>query len=704
MKVAVPEDHSGRHDQFAVDGLRIAERHAQADRATDRHGGAARHAEREIVRVVLPACVVRSGEDRSRDVVIALRKLAHVLVRELEVVHGEHEFSDFEIRIHRHVEAFEVAVADDQAWRDETRDFVGVAERYAQASCAADRYKGGACHAELEVGGVITPAGVVHAGVDGSRDVVRAGRDLAHVLVGELQVIHAERNISHREVGVDRHINRFQIAVDQDQAGRFFPRGRVRVAEGHTQTAHAAHRHIAGARHGELEPRCVVRLGGVVRPGVDDSRRACRARGNLAGVLVGELEVFHAKLNIANLEARIDRQIEGFQLAIHDDQAGRRRRHAVDGVRVAHGDAQVGHAADRHEGSARHVELILGGAVAAAVGACVDTRSRVAAAGNLAEVLIGEVQIPGAEGNASDSEARIDREAEAYQVAAHDGQAGHRGAVGVRIAKGRPEAVRTAHRNPCGSTERVGLRRLGVGESQARGVETDLPDRDRRIDRHVEVDEAAVLDHEAGAGDATVRVAKYHVHVSDAPHRGDGAASQGELVCRRLVGEPQAVGGESDAGHADIRRERHVERGEAAVGDHQACRARVAIRSRRAEGRRHRAEPLRREARGSRHCEDVVGILQIPGESQMIRTEAQGPHRDRRRHDHVDRRQVAVGDHQPGRGCRPKVGVGAAEGDADILRVEAEAARTGEREGGRLGRVDKVEPGRVERQSASRDV
>ena len=254
MKVAVPEDHAGRHDQFAVDGLRIAERHAQADRATDRHGGAARHAEREIVPVVLPACIVRSGEDRSRDIVIAAGKLAHVLVGEPKVVHGEHEFADFKIRIHRHVEAFEVAVADDQAWRDETRDFVGVAERYAQASCAADRYKGGACHAELEVGGVITPAGVVHAGVDGSRDVVRAGRDLAHVLVGELQVIHAERNISHREVGVDRHINRFQIAVDQDQAGRFFPRGRVRVAEGHTQASCAAHRHIAGARHAELEP------------------------------------------------------------------------------------------------------------------------------------------------------------------------------------------------------------------------------------------------------------------------------------------------------------------------------------------------------------------------------------------------------------------------------------------------------------------
>ena len=88
----------------------------------------------------------------------------------------------------------------------------------------------------------------------------------------------------------------------------------------------------------------------------------------------------------------------------------------------------------------------------------------------------------------------------------------------------------------------------------------------------------------------------------------------------------------------------------------------------------------------------------------MIRTEAQGAHRDRRRHDHVERRQVAVGDHQPGRGCRPKVGVGTAEGDADSLRVEAEAARTGERERGRLGCVDKVQPGRVEGQSAGRDV
>ena len=254
MQVAVPEDHSGRHDQFAVDGLRIAERHVQTDRATDRHGGAARHAEREIVRVVLPACVVRSREDRSRDVVIALRKLAHVLVSELEVIHGEHEFADFKIRIHRHIEAFEVAVADDHAWRDETRDFVGVAERYAQASCAADRDKGCAGHAELEVGGVITPASVVHAGVDGSRDVVRAGRDLAHVLIREPEIINAERNISHREVGVDRHINRFQIAVDQDQAGRFFPRGRVRIAECHTQASCAAHRHIAGARHAELEP------------------------------------------------------------------------------------------------------------------------------------------------------------------------------------------------------------------------------------------------------------------------------------------------------------------------------------------------------------------------------------------------------------------------------------------------------------------
>ena len=93
---------------------------------------------------------------------------------------------------------------------------------------------------------------------------------------------------------------------------------------------------------------------------------------------------------------------------------------------------------------------------------------------------------------------------------------------------------------------------MGVGEPQTRGVEADLADRDRRIDRHVEVDEAAVLDHEARAGDTVGRVAKEHVHVADPAHRGAGAASQGELVCRRLVGEPQAVGGEPDAAHADI--------------------------------------------------------------------------------------------------------------------------------------------------------
>ena len=404
----------------------MAERHAQLVHATDRHVAGARHAERKIVPSVLLACIVGPGVNRSRDVVRAGGELAHVLVVELEILHAEQDTSDSEIRIDRHVEAFEVAVADDQARRDVPRDGVGVAERDAQSVDATKLYKGGARHAELVVGGVITPAGVIHAVVDGARAVAGAVGDLAHVLVGELEIIHAELDGTHHEVGVDRHIDRFQLAVDQDQAGRFVPCGPVRVAEGHTQAVHAAHHHIAGARHAELELRRVIRLGGVVRSGVDDSRRAGRARRNLAGVLVGELEVAHPELDLSDLEGRIDRHIEGFQFAVYDDQAGRRRRHAVDGARVAQGDAQVGHAADGHIGGARHVELILGGVVAAAVGARVDTRSRVAAAGNLAEVLIGEVQIPRAEGNAADSEARIDREAEAFKVAAYDGQAGHR--------------------------------------------------------------------------------------------------------------------------------------------------------------------------------------------------------------------------------------------------------------------------------------
>ena len=114
------------------------------------------------------------------------------------------------------------------------------------------------------------------------------------------------------------------------------------MAKGHTQPVHAPHRHISRTRHHELVVVDVVGLGGVIGIGVDTCAFVRLTGGELAEVLVGELQVLRPKDHGTYPELGVDSDVQAFQVAVINGQAG--CDHAV--TVVAKGHTQPVHAPD----------------------------------------------------------------------------------------------------------------------------------------------------------------------------------------------------------------------------------------------------------------------------------------------------------------------------------------------------------------------
>ena len=163
---------------------------------------------------------------------------------------------------------------------------------------------------------------------------------VALVLVNKFQLVHAKGHGPYLEVGVDGDIQAFQIAVVDNQPGRDHAIGVM--AKGDTQLVHPRDRHIRRARQHELVVVDVVGLCRVIGIGIDAGSLVRLTGGELTQVLVGELQVLGSKNDRAHPELGVDGDVQAFQIAVVDRQAG--GHHAISVV--AKGHTELVHARD----------------------------------------------------------------------------------------------------------------------------------------------------------------------------------------------------------------------------------------------------------------------------------------------------------------------------------------------------------------------
>ena len=460
------------------------------------------------------------------------------------------------------------------------------------------------------------------------------------------------------------------------------------MPEGHTQPVHATHRHIRRTRQHELVVVDVVGFGGIVGVGVDAGSLVGLAGGELAQVLVGEFQVLGTKDHRTHLELGVDGDVQAFQVAVVDGQAG--GYHAI-GV-VPEGHTEPVHAAHRHIRGARHHELIIGTGVGlgGVIGIGVDAGPFVGlTGGDLAQVLVGELQILGTKGHGTDGKLGVDGDIQAFQITIGDHQPGR-----AAMTKGHAELGHATHgRIGCsrhdeliagtavGFVHRViragvdsrpavagtGWELAGVlvEELQVLGTKADRTHHKAGVDRQIQALQVAVDNHQARRG----TMPKAHAELGHAAHRHVARAGHGKLVLGRVIRAGIGIGAGTErlAGvgvlelqilHAERDRTDHeagVDRGiqnhQVSVGDHQAWAGAVPKPDTEAINAAH-IQRCR-----SRHCKQVGGLGVL--EPHAVEIEINRAYARVRLDRHIQVHQRAVLHHQAGRGGGYPGGCGA---------------------------------------------
>ena len=203
------------------------------------------------------------------------------------------------------------------------------------------------------------------------------------------------------------------------------------MAKRNIERVQATYGYIRGTRHRELVGTCAI----VTIVGSSIDTRAGVSSVQVALVLVNKFQLVHAKGHGPYLEVGVDGDIQAFQIAVVDNQPG--RDHAI-GV-MAKGHTELVHARDRDIRGARHHELVVARAIVAVVGSGIDTRASVGSV-QVAEVLVGELQVLGSKNDRAHPELGVDGDVQAFQIAVVDRQAGGHHAISV-VAKGHTELV-----------------------------------------------------------------------------------------------------------------------------------------------------------------------------------------------------------------------------------------------------------------------
>ena len=350
----------------------VPKAHADCTKTGDSHARRSRHRELIARRRVGFVGVIRIGIDAKASVWFAVGELAEVLVGEFQILNAEMDFLQVKVGIHGHVQAFQFAVIDGKPRGPNVGHQVPVPEGHAEVSHATNAQAGRARHRELIIARNVGTTGISSGPNAGSavlcnrHAVHNLGGNLAEVLVGEFQITDPELDTANREAGIQGHVQAFQVAVIDGQAGCYH--AVAVVAEGHAdRRIHAAQGHGGRARHHELVVGCVVGLccvGVTSHPGVINSGsgivgnplgrgRGIEMAGHLAEVLVGELQVLNGERNPADTETGIHRQVQALQLAAGNDQAWGA---GSIGIGVAERGAQVGDAA--HGNSSRACQRV----------------------------------------------------------------------------------------------------------------------------------------------------------------------------------------------------------------------------------------------------------------------------------------------------------------------------------------------------------
>ena len=415
-----------------------------------------------------------------------------------------------------------------------------MAKGHTQPVHAPHRHISRTRHHELVAVDVVGLGGVVSIGVDTCAFVRLACGELAEVLVGELQVLRTKGHGTDGELGVHGDVQAFKVAVIDGQAGR------AAMPKGHTQPVHTPNHHISRARHGELIAGTATAVGfrdGVIRAGINTRATVTGAGWELAGVLVDEFQVLGTKADRTHSKAGVDNDVQAFQVAVDDDQAGRGT------MPKAH--TELRHATHRHVARAGHGKLVLGGVIRAGVGAGAGIEG-------LTGIGVLELQILNAERDGTDHETGVDRGIQNHQVPVGN----HQARVGT-MPEPDTQAIDAAHvqRGRSGHRKQVGG--FGVLEPHAVKIKIDRTDAGVRFDRQIQVHQRTVLYHQAGSGGGHPRscraVAKEHADVSHTAHRGRCRAGQREQIGGCNIGEPQAFGGEIDLADIDVGIDGHIE-------------------------------------------------------------------------------------------------------------------------------------------------
>ena len=159
---------------------------------------------------------------------------------------------------------------------------------------------------------------------------------------------------------------------------------------------HTLDRHRGRTRHIELIFRRIV------------DTRVNTVQQRLTRVRVLELQITRRECHSTDIQIRVNRQVQNFQIPIRDHQT----RISV----VAEHDVEgVVQTLDRHRGRTRHIKLIFR--------RIVDTRVNTVYQ-RLTRIGVLELQITRRERHSTDIEVRVDRQVQNFQVAIRDHQTG----------------------------------------------------------------------------------------------------------------------------------------------------------------------------------------------------------------------------------------------------------------------------------------
>ena len=373
------------------------------------------------------------------------------------------------------------------------------------AECDAERVDSietngcGACHGKHVFRGIVDTR------------VNTAHQRLAGVVVLEFEITGRERHSTDVESRVDGQVQRFQVAIRDYQTGisiasKYDAEGVIHTTDGHR------------SRAGHIEQ--IFR--GIVRAGVNTIGQF------LAGVIVLEFEIDGRERHPTYVECRVDRQIQGFQVAIGDHQT----RISIATKYCAEGVVDT---LDRDRSSPRHIELIFGGIVGAGVSPVTQF---------LTGVVVGKFEITGRKRHTSDIQVRVDGEIQNLQVTIRDHQAG----ISVVTKYGAQSVIDPLDRDRCSTrhpeqrfrgivdagvnTVNERLTRIGILEFEITGRECHPGNIEVRIDGQVQSCQVAICDCHAGISIVAKHDAEGIIHSLDG-HR--GRTRHIELIFRGVV-------------------------------------------------------------------------------------------------------------------------------------------------------------------------